>query len=163
MEYWWKQYGPLPYLACGELPSSPQAPSLFLCWLHGEGPKDPEDGGATKGKENSSLNHHVRDLLLHTSSELSNEGMEDELGDRKTWYKTNVETRLVRELCKRNMFGVNLEPPNTMQPSSGTGYWTVGQRPWWMRGLINPYLVPTLFSPLATVFPCNLVSTETSS
>lgn len=49
------------------------SPSLFLCWLHAEDPKDPEDGGAMKGKENSSLNHHVGDPLLHTSSELSNE------------------------------------------------------------------------------------------
>ena len=59
-------------------------PSLFLCWLHGEGPQDPEDGGALKRKENIFVNHHVKDLLLPTSSELSNEGMEDELGDRKT-------------------------------------------------------------------------------
>jgi len=40
----------------------------------------------------------------------------------------NVEARLVRELCKRNTYGVNLEALNTTQPSSGTGYRTVGQR-----------------------------------
>lgn len=111
MEYWWKWSVPLPYLARRNLPSNfPLSISLPLLATR-RATKDLEDSGATEGKENRSVNHHMGGFLLPNSSELFNEGMEDGGGGQKTliqtglWnLKTNVETRLVGELYERNMY-----------------------------------------------------------
>ena len=71
------------------------------------------------------MNHHMEGFLLHNSSELFNEGMEDGGGGQKTliqtglWnLKTNVETS---QVGRRTLRKEHVCSPNTMQPGSGTG------------------------------------------